>query len=57
MSYTDHPTLKVGDRVRCLKTVKFVDGGQHTKEDILLVEESTLAYYRFFTPKQYEVVL
>ncbi len=56
MNYTKHPTLKAGDRVRCLKTIKFVDGGQHTKEDILLVEEHTLAYYQFFTPKHYEVV-
>lgn len=57
MNYVKHPTLKVGDRVRCLKTHRFCDGTVHQKEDILLVEENTLSFYQLFTPKDYEVVL
>ena len=57
MNYVKHPTLKVGDRVRCLKTTYFADASFHQKEDILLVEENTLSYFQLFTPERYEVVL
>jgi hypothetical protein len=56
MNYSKHPTLKVGDRVRCLKATKFVDGTSHGKNDILLVENQTLPYYQLFTPERYEVI-
>ena len=55
-NYVRHPTLKVGDHLRCLKSRFFIDGTRHNKEDILLVEEETLNYYQLFTPELYEVV-
>lgn len=55
--YTLHPTVKVGDRVRCLRHRNFVDGSKHEKNDELLVTKETLAYYqRFVDGKQYEIM-
>lgn len=54
-NYVKHPTLKAGDLVRCLKPVSFVDGTNHYMNDILVVEEDTLSYYRLHTPGRYEV--
>lgn len=54
--YVGHPTVMVGDRVRCLKPTEFVDGSKHGLNDILEVDTQTLPYYQLFTPERYEVV-
>jgi hypothetical protein len=56
MNYDRHPTLKVGDRVRCLRSATFLDNTQHNKQDVFVVEDATLAYYQMFTDnRNYEV--
>ena len=58
MNFHKHPTLKVGDHVRCLKSlILFVDGTRHNQNDIFIVEDSPLSYYQLFTDnRNYEVV-
>jgi hypothetical protein len=56
MNYVKHPTLKVGDQVRCLRQVTFVTGHRHLPNDILVIEKDTLAYYQASVDnKHYEV--
>jgi hypothetical protein len=55
-NYVKHPTIKVGDQVRCLRRVLFVDRENHERNDIIFVEEDTLDYFKIFTPGKYEVV-
>jgi hypothetical protein len=43
MNYVKHPTVKVGDQVRCLRKIA---SQKHLPNDILIVEQDTLAYYQ-----------
>ena len=57
MNYNKHPTVKVGDQVRVLRTVVFVDDTSHGINDIVLVTEANLAYFQMFLDNRtYELV-
>jgi hypothetical protein len=57
MNYVKHPTVKVGDTVRCLKQVTFITGHSHLPNDLLKVEADTLAYYQAcLDNRHYELV-
>lgn len=41
----EEPKFKVGDIVRCLKTLQFIDRSYHIKDFLYYVTDSTLEYY------------
>ena len=45
--------LKIGDKVKCTKTVYFINGDVHHKNEEFVVYEDCLSYFLFCLNKDY----
>lgn len=47
--------IKVGSKVKCLNTIRFIDGTFHFQGQVYIVQKETLAYYQV-NHKEYQIL-
>lgn len=48
--------IKLGDKMQCIKPVKFCDGRQYNIGDIITVTEENIYYYQLFNGEFYQLI-
>jgi hypothetical protein len=47
--------IKVGSKVKCLNTIKFIDGTFHFQGQVYIVQKNTIFYYQV-NSKHYQII-